>query len=623
MKYREIIVLAVAASILLRVVPLFSNNFHFTSDQGVAAVNARHILINKEPVLRGPETSIRGIYAGPLWYYFNALGYAITSGHPAGGIVMMIILHLVCFYVVAKWAQGLGKSESLLLILGMSVNWWFFDTARYAFNPFPLVTLVLLETMLLVGFLGGERKKYLAALVFIFLAYNTHLVGAIAMVAIWVMVGIWKYKYLFRNIWGWALLAVTAGVVIYAVYWKYGSIVAGAGRLRDAGFGEALTGVLRILGRSVVPQFWQAGLAGFGLISFIYWRDKQKKAFEARFVAITLLFSAILVLIIGLGRIYREWYLVSLPLIVFISVGVMLFRFKRIGRIVFGLIVVLHLFNFVTSYKQAMAAYGSDKSTLKNQLEVLDRVYEMAGGEGFAAYTYTDSYFDYPQQYLFWWYGKEKFGYLPCEYSNLPFVDKLYVPGRTSFVEPKKWCEKYKFLIVESETNGETNKDWTHDFRLATDLVEARNVSQVQIEKRQINPAYNEFYFLNLIMRDYRENEMGISLPVDWRSEISPGVMRFENKDKSISVVMRRLKKDCLSMENLGEVEILYGGKAESVRQEAGIIAKYFGDKNDYLVRIELMGIMAESVKLPSEILSSVKLFEDENTVLEISCVDL
>src|SRR5260221_13789726 len=106
---------------------------------------------------------------------------------------------------------------------------------------------------------------------------------------------------------------------------------------------------------------------------------------------------------------------------------------------------------------------------------------------GFNLYTYTNSFYDYSYQYLVSWYGLPKYGFYPCEYSNFPLsIKTLYIPHTENYVEPKLGCDKFRFLIIDSTTNGNENKDWINKFRNQTIFIEKVNIGNTIIEKRRL-----------------------------------------------------------------------------------------------------------------------------------------
>jgi hypothetical protein len=128
---------------------------------------------------------------------------------------------------------------------------------------------------------------------------------------------------------------------------------------------------------------------------------------------------------------------------------------------------------------------SSDTSLMYNRIAVLDWIYTHNDDDGFNLYTYSDSFYDYPTQYLVWWYGKTIYGFVPCEYSNYPKSPKeTYVTDYYRFSEPRLGCTKLRFLIIESNTNGQTNSMWLEDFQKTTKILDEYTLGLVRVEKR-------------------------------------------------------------------------------------------------------------------------------------------
>ncbi len=131
--------------------------------------------------------------------------------------------------------------------------------------------------------------------------------------------------------------------------------------------------------------------------------------------------------------------------------------------------------------------YSPDSSMLYNEISVLDWIYTHNDEDGFNVYTYTDTFYDYPYQYLFWWYGRKKYGFMPCEYSNFPLSHKeVYVPNYLNYNEPQLGCNRLRFLIIQSDTNGQSNEDWIADFQKSTKLLENITIGSIEVEKREL-----------------------------------------------------------------------------------------------------------------------------------------
>jgi len=129
-------------------------------DQANDAIHVREILVDHKLLLRGPETSIFGIYAGPLWYYFIAVGYALFGGHPFGGVFMLIILNVfTLFIIIRRISKEISPMTGIVTGAFLQVSWWFYDLSRYSFNPFPNFFLSVVGIFWLTDFLRGKTES--------------------------------------------------------------------------------------------------------------------------------------------------------------------------------------------------------------------------------------------------------------------------------------------------------------------------------------------------------------------------------------------------------------------------------------------------------------------------------
>jgi len=203
-------------------------------------------------------------------------------------------------------------------------------------------------------------------------------------------------------------------------------------------------------------------------------------------------------LFFGSNHGWRAWHTVYIPIVSLIVIlltcwGLVRRRQTLIkigGASVIGIILFFNLMNFRNNYFSYLQV-SDNPSLLYNQLKVLDWIYTHNEDNGFNLYTYTDSFYDYSYQYLISWYAKKKYGFYPCEYANYPLAHKyLYIPGEENYREPKLGCDKLRFLIVDSKTNGNDNKNWIEDFRRKTILVEKTEIGKILIEKRKMPDIY-------------------------------------------------------------------------------------------------------------------------------------
>jgi hypothetical protein len=487
---------------LLRIFPLKKDNLYFTVDQGRDAVYVRDILTRYKVITKGPETSIRGIFTGPLWYYFLSPGYALFNGHPFGGILVLIMLNLATTAFLIWW---LNKKTNLKIafLTGITLQlfWPFYETSLWAFNPFPVASLAIIQTILLTEFLAKNKKYYFYALIPILLALNSHLAAAMVLLIAFITVGIWGVRqkiipfkqYLITSL---AIPSVAVIIILRQLIKTFIHTQAlnlqptGQGTFSGTSISQMSTEFVKIIGSATIPQSTILGFLLFVLVLYLFIQNRKTNPTIRNFVYLTLLLTSISFIFFASNKGWRSWHTAYLPPLLFISTILMLTQIpKKIAASFLILVVLLQIINFQKRFFNYISP-SDNPSVLYNQLKAIDWIYQNSEEQGFSAYNYTDTFYDFPYQYLFWWYGLEKYDYLPCEYSNFPLSAKeLYVPGYDHYLEPRRGCDRLKFLIIQSDTNGEDNEKWIEKFRNYNNLVDSTSVGDILIEKYYVKPG--------------------------------------------------------------------------------------------------------------------------------------
>lgn len=458
-----------------RVYAIHNNNIFFTADEGRDAVYVRQIINYHQVFTKGPESSVRGIYTGPLWYYFIAIGYAIFNGNPSGAVFMLIVLNLAITLVliyVLKWQ--VDAKIALITGFGLMVFWPFFNTSLYGFNPFPLVALSIILILLL------SKNKYCLALLPILLAFNTELAGALAFLFFYIFVlsiFLFKRKIDLKKYLIFAFAIPGVGLIkILVDYLRQPKNTANAGLHVISGTNF----------KQMALEFWKMGILLIIPFTIMYLTVKNKNAFVKKFTYLTLGLIFISYLFFSATHGWREWQTSYISPLIFIATILMIWQFKKFKYFIIGVIFIFQFLIFKNNYLNYLKP-SPDRSLLYNQIKVLDWVYTHNENNGFNLYTYTDSFYDYSYQYLISWYAKPKYGFYPCEYANFPLsIKALYIPGSENYVKPQLGCDKFRFLIIDSVTNGNANKNWINDFRNQTLLVTKTQIGNTTIEKRKV-----------------------------------------------------------------------------------------------------------------------------------------
>lgn len=219
---------------------------------------------------------------------------------------------------------------------------------------------------------------------------------------------------------------------------------------------------------------------------FIYLKKRKIDNFTL-VTLLTLLVPLIGVVFLKLGL--TSWYLNEVLVAAIILVGFVLFVLQKItllGKItavILSLILVVFAAKNVTSYLSSLKVGDNGNSVLRNELAVIDYTYQKSDGKNFKVYVYMPSVIDYPYQYLYWWWGLKKYGFLPADYA--------YLPDKPEYISQK---EKFNtgsnppdsgliFLIKEPDQIGQRHL-WENSFKHLP-LVSTENIGAITIETRQ------------------------------------------------------------------------------------------------------------------------------------------
>ena len=109
--YLLLIVIIVAAISRLYMI---SSYMTFLGDEGRDVIIVRRLLVDFDPILVGPGTSIGNMYLGPLYYYMMAPALLLANFSPIGPAVMIALLGIFTvwfvWYLVREWFPAKSKT---------------------------------------------------------------------------------------------------------------------------------------------------------------------------------------------------------------------------------------------------------------------------------------------------------------------------------------------------------------------------------------------------------------------------------------------------------------------------------------------------------------------------------
>lgn len=495
MNKNRFILLILLAGILFRLLLTAGGNFLFNMDNARDMVDVREMVVLHKPRLTGPTSAIEGLYNGPAWYYLLALPFILSGGDPYASIIMEIILWAVGGFFLLK----LVSRWSNFLILPAGMAWIASDyivlTNLYAFNPNPVTLLAPLFIYLLHKYL--EKGKIIFGISTWFLGglfFNFEMnFGIFTPVIILGSLIITKKFNLIKNKWFFIAPCAFIITILPQIFFdlKHNFIMSRAliRHLSENSADSVIIHRIQIIADSFFNTFSATLMnhKSFSIIILLFFIPVLFKFIKHRRKDNLFLISLIFVSVPFFGYLIlpvtvNAWHLGGEMAVSLILISYLLSKVpKFIGFLLSIFIIYFAFLNIANFFINDFSKPGSDPSLYRNETAAIDYVYKYANGRNFKVYTYLPSVYDYPYQYLFWWYGQKKYGYIPGEYVYSP-NKPVYIPGQAKFQGNKNNLSNLIFLIEEPDRN-DTRAGWEGAFvKLKT--LDKIMVGSVQVQIR-------------------------------------------------------------------------------------------------------------------------------------------
>lgn len=474
-----LIFLILFLSLFPRAVDTLNQNPIFGFDQGREYLAARNIVVNHKLMLIGTElgagsAGISGLFHGPIYYYFLTIPFILFNGNPAGGIWLMLgfgLSSILFGYYLGR--KIFNNYIGILIALLMSISPILIAQSRFLWSPNPPTLFILLSFYF--TYLLSQNKKNL----FIFLAaffagfvYNFEMAIAIPLSLALFIYSIYilrkefnKYLYLILG-----YLLVFSPMVFFEIRHGFmglkGIINYLFSHKENPSFN--LSSVLDHL-QSFIFNFkdtFPINNFYFALCFFIliltltvYFLRKEKNNDLKYFFSFLFFLTPINFFVFSfLKNTVWSYYLTDLSLSYILLLSYVIFslynkkhyKFSFISPI---LIIVLLSFGLSSAIKTSIYDYSDygGVAKLKGKIYAIDYIYKDANGKPFGLLVFSPPVYTYPYDYLLWWHGEKKYGYIP--YSDKKGTFYLLIESDSG----KPWS--YKGWLETVIKTG--NVEWT------------------------------------------------------------------------------------------------------------------------------------------------------------------
>lgn len=470
-----LIVLVIFLSLFPRSIEVLNQNPIFGFDQGREYLAARNIVVNHKFILIGTElgagsAGLSGLFHGPIYYYLLTIPFILFNGNPAGGTLLMFGFGLFSVFFGYYLGKKIFNNHiGILIALLMSISPILIAQSRFLWSP-NLSTLFVLLSFYFI-YLFAQNKKNL----FIFLAaffagfvYNFEMAIAIPLSITLFIYSIYllrkefnKYLYLVLG----CLLAFSP-MVFFEI--RHGFI--------------GIKGILNYLlihkesssfNLNVVMDHLQSFIFNFKdtfpidnvILSAIFLcsllvvtayllKDENKKELRKFITFFFFLIPITFIVFIFLRNTVWTYYLIDLSLtyIILFSYVIYAFYIRKLRtslKISIIILLVLVSVGLYSSVKTSLYDYPDYGGTAKfiGKMDAVDYIYKDANKKPFSLFVFSPPVYTYPYDYLIWWYGEKKYGYIPTQDKKGTFYLLIEPDGEKPWSH-KGWLE----TVIKSGT---------------------------------------------------------------------------------------------------------------------------------------------------------------------------
>lgn len=447
---------------LIRFLQTKNYNTVYTYDQARDMLDIRALGEFKDLAVLGPTTSINGLRLGPFYYYINLPAYWLGNGNPQALVYWNILLFLISggfvFWYFRKRNITLGFLIGTLFLMAPQM----FNLTRYFWNANMATYLSVYFFVALWNFLEKKDKKSV-----LFLGVTSALLtqfeaafGIVCLLFSIIIVVLNKKAKTWKNFligalpWFLPQILLEIKNKFQMTKLLIGMFTGSNNVLGDKiSFEEVVLSHLKTMRGFFEGQFigpYGAGLIILLLAIGLILINKKYRKNGVYFVSFWL-FALIFYITIYHHQL-KSWYLESLRIwyCFVIAIGLInINKFKKGAGLLVGILLIRNIYLTTIDQWQFIGQKSSDDpKNLANLIKSIDWVYEKMNNDGFEAYNYVPEVYDYPNQYLYWWYGPKKYGYMPNKVSYSLTEVPEYIRTQNEFYENVKESKNKKIALI-------------------------------------------------------------------------------------------------------------------------------------------------------------------------------
>ncbi len=441
--YVLLLIIIIVIGLLPRAVEILSGNYLFGYDMGLFLEKVKRIVVDHTFTLIGEEVGGRGgFFQGPGFYYLLAIPFFLSGGDPYGGMILMFLAGSATLILTAILAtRAFGRIEALFIVFLMAVSPAMVAQSRFIWNPFfiPLITIGVLFLFYEVL----KKKEIALPALFLSLGMMFHFEIATGIMMFLEFSIFTVYLWIMRMVRGRYVMAAYTAFFLsqfhFVLFDLRHDFLITKGILATAfSKGPSSHNVTLLYAQRMIENHWDVFrynflstfayadviwpvllvFVGFGVYHMI--RDKHGDGARKKFL-VFLCVSPVIMFVLYMKYLWPmwEWWLLELGVIYIFVVGLVFSWGWKRGGIWRGIVTILtclflfsHIRSTIQFYRLDYPDYGGTHK-IRGKIDAIDSIYQDAAGKPFNLLVFTPPVYTYPYDYLVWWYGNKKYGYMP------------------------------------------------------------------------------------------------------------------------------------------------------------------------------------------------------------------
>lgn len=454
------LLLLILLAVFLRVFFIFDNAVSFHYDMARDAFIAKQIWQEHDLKIIGPPTSTPGLYHGVLYYYLIAPFYGLGNGDPRVVAFFLSVINSLAIIPIFLLTKDLLKDDKWGLLAGLlfAVAFEAVQYGPWLSNPAPTVFTIAMFFYSLR--LWQNKNRWGLPLAVFWAAISVQF--QFFLIFLFILLPI--FKFLFKapfnrtNI----IFSLIIGFLLFSSFFisvvkfnTFNQILNSFTEISANGTAGAGTGIKDIMviyfskyTEIFINNFYPTNSVLGGVLGILTLYIARYN----KFILFALLFNLpIFIYANNRNPTFVNLYGMVIPAV--IGTTVLLRRIFYWNKVLFfiflSLIIYSNLYTIGKMSPEGQVALVIPKGMVLNQqLKLADETYRLAEGKPFSINTLTlPLWTNTTWAYLYWWYGKNKYGYVPSFYGH----DQIGLLGKDSLKRIEKPLPKTFFIIEPAD----------------------------------------------------------------------------------------------------------------------------------------------------------------------------